>query len=216
MREGAPPQSDEACMLAFGRGDSTAFAELVRRHERALFNYLFRSVRERTRAEELLQETFLRVVRNKNTYRETAKFKTWLFTIARNLCVDESRRAKHRQHASLDAPVTNGATGTTRLDGVPSNDVPTDAQAHGLQLRARLAAAIEALPADQRDVFLMRQLAEMSFGEIAQAIGIGENTAKSRMRYALEKLRLELADVHEVEPVAATSTASSSGSFVHG
>ncbi|MFY0537187.1 sigma-70 family RNA polymerase sigma factor [Nannocystis pusilla] len=94
-RNGRPPEprSDEALMLSFRDGDARAFEELVARHRRGLFNFLLRSVQNRSRAEELLQEVFLRVVRSKDRYERTAKLTTWLYTIARNLCVDESRRA---------------------------------------------------------------------------------------------------------------------------
>jgi RNA polymerase sigma-70 factor (ECF subfamily) len=189
------PRTDEALMLSFRDGDARAFEELVTRHRRGLFNFLLRSVQNRSRAEELLQEVFLRVVRSKDRYEKTAKLTTWLYTIARNLCVDESRRAKFRRTVSLDAPRRGAEDDSPAMvDTVPADQVATDEAAAAPQIRQRLAKAIDVLPEDQREVFLMRQISGLSFKEIGEIVGAPENTVKSRMRYALEKLRQELAD----------------------
>jgi RNA polymerase sigma-70 factor (ECF subfamily) len=189
------PRSDEALMLSFRDGDARAFEELVARHRRGLFNFLLRSVQNRSRAEELLQEVFLRVVRSKDRYERTAKLTTWLYTIARNLCVDESRRAKFRRTTSLDTPRRGvDDEGPAMVETVAADDVPTDDRAAAPQIRQRIARAIDLLPEDQREVFLMRQINGLSFKEIGDIVGAPENTVKSRMRYALEKLRQDLAD----------------------
>lgn len=190
-------------MAAFAGGERTAFAPLVARHQRGVFNFLLRSVQDRSRAEELLQDVFLRVVRSKDRYQPSAKFTTWLYSIARNLAVDESRRAKFRQHKSLDAPQPgrDGAAATPLVASLPAPQVATDDAAEAPALRERLAAAVDALPPDQREVFLLRQISGLSFREIADTVGIPENTVKSRMRYALEKLRHELEDLRAVDPV---------------
>lgn len=188
-------RSDEALMLSFRDGDARAFEELVARHRRGLFNFLLRSVQNRSRAEELLQEVFLRVVRSKDRYERTAKLTTWLYTIARNLCVDESRRAKFRRVVSLDAPRRGQEDDSPAMvETVAAEQVATDEAAAAPQIRERLAKAIAGLPDDQREVFLMRQMSGLSFKEIGDIVGAPENTVKSRMRYALEKLRQELAD----------------------
>lgn len=185
-------------MEAFADGEQTAFEHLVRRHSRGLYNFLLRSVQSSSRAEELLQDVLMRVIRSKQRYRRSAKFTTWMYTIARNLCVDESRRARFRDHESLDAPrQRNGDTRSSMLSSLRADGVPTDARAEGVRLRARLASAVSRLPVDQREVFLMRQLGGLSFREIGEAVGAPENTVKSRMRYALEKLRGELVDLHQ-------------------
>lgn len=189
------PRTDEALMLSFREGDARAFEELVSRHRRGLFNFLLRSVQNRSRAEELLQEVFLRVVRSKDRYEKTAKLTTWLYTIARNLCVDESRRAKFRRTVSLDAPRRGAEDDSPAMvDTVAADQVATDDAAAAPQIRQRMAKAIDGLPDDQREVFLMRQINGLSFKEIGEIVGAPENTVKSRMRYALEKLRQELAD----------------------
>ena len=201
--EGAGGPSDEDLMEAFVGGHAEAFEILVHRHGRALYSFLLRSVNNHARAEELLQEVFLRVIRSKARYRRSAKFSTWMFTIARNLCVDESRRARFRDHESLDAPRRGRpeGEGRTLLSALRSNALPTDTAADAPLLRARLAQAVNRLPSDQREVFLMRQMAGLSFREIGDAVGAPENTVKSRMRYALDKLRQELADVYIGEPI---------------
>ncbi len=192
------PRTDEALMLAFRDGEARAFEVLVVRHRRGLFNFLLRSVRDRHRAEELLQEVFLRVVRSKARYQQTAKFSTWVYTIARNLCVDESRRAKFRRTIPLEAKRGGDGgsnDGVSILDRTSARQPDTDQEAEGPRIQERLATAIQNLPEDQREVFLMRQLGGLSFKEIAEAVDAPENTVKSRMRYALEKIRTELADM---------------------
>lgn len=210
------PRCDEDLMEAFGAGEVLGFEILVARHSRGLYNFLLRSVHNPARAEELLQEVLLRVIRSKHHYRRSAKFATWVYTIARNLCVDESRRARFRDHESLDAPrrFRRGDGSRTLLGSISADQVPTDEGADAPRLRERLAAAVERLPADQREVFLMRQMSGLSFREIGQAVGAPENTVKSRIRYALEKLRRELADLwrgHPLDPEADDEEA-----WVHG
>lgn len=202
--------SDAELMLAFQRGDARAFEELAKRHQRGIYNFVLRSVRERGRAEELLQEVFLRVVRSKDRYERTAKFSTWIYSIARNLCVDESRRARFRDHQSLDAERRgkNGDGGGPMVARLESKSVPTDAAAEAPKLRRRLEDAVAALPEEQREVFVMRQVSGMSFREIGESIGVPENTVKSRMRYALEKLREQLADLRDAQPGAASAATS--------
>lgn len=196
-RPAADGPTDEMLMVSFRQGDAKAFAVLVTRHRRGLFNFLQRSVNNQSRAEELLQEVFLRVIRAKARYEQTARFSTWLYTIARNLCVDESRRAKFRRTVSLDAP-RRGRDGDEResmIEGTAAVQVGVSEQAMGPAIQQRVAAAVDLLPDDQREVFLMRQLGGLSFKEIGEVVGAPENTVKSRMRYALEKLRSELGDL---------------------
>jgi RNA polymerase sigma-70 factor (ECF subfamily) len=189
-------ESDEALMLAYRAGDARAFERLVARHEKPVWNFLRRFVADATAAEDLLQEVFLRVVKSADEWRGAAKFSTWLYTIARNLCVDHARRAVHRNAASLDGPEHAGAEGdATMHDRIASSDPPADALVADRQTKARIDRAIAALPTDQREVFLMREVMEMPFAEIAVAVGASEPTVKSRMRYALEKLREALVEL---------------------
>src|SRR6185503_16637268 len=112
--------SDEGLMLRYQKGDVRAFELLLSRHRRPVFNFVLRYVGEPAHAEDLMQEVFLRVIKGADGYQRQAKFTTWLYTIARNLCVDASRRGKHRRAQSLDAPINReeGADGQTLLDVV--------------------------------------------------------------------------------------------------
>jgi RNA polymerase sigma-70 factor (ECF subfamily) len=189
--------TNEALMLRFRDGDVRAFEILLQRHRHSIFEFILRSVGpwNTTQAEDLTQETFLRVVKQASAYEQRAKFTTWLFTLARNLCIDASRRRKHRKAQSLDS---TDEEGTSLLDRTASAGPAVDRQVIGHQLQARLEEAIAALPEDQREVFLMRESADLSFKEIADVIGVSENTVKSRMRYALEKLRASLGEYQDM------------------
>ena len=185
-------EADEVLMVAYQKGDVRSFEILLTRHRKPVFNFILRFVGSRETAEDLLQETFLRVIKGAEAYQRQAKFTTWLYTIARNLCVDQSRRAKHRKAQSLDAPMNSSAESGTLLDVLPSGEMASDRLAGNKQLHLKLNEALGRLSEEQREVFLMREFLDMPFKEIADVIGVPENTVKSRMRYALEKLRLEL------------------------
>jgi RNA polymerase sigma-70 factor, ECF subfamily len=186
--------SDEGLMLRYQKGEVRAFEILLTRHRRPIFNFILRYVGQPAQAEDLLQEVFLRVIKSADGYQRQAKFTTWLYTIARNLCVDASRRGKHRKAYSLDMPMDQdgGKDGATLLDVVPDKGAGTDRKVLSKELHGKLSAAIGKLSEDQREVFLMREFLDMPFRDIADIVGCPENTVKSRMRYALEKLREEL------------------------
>jgi len=196
-REAAVPlneREDEELMILYGEGDVRAFEILVARHERPLFNFILRSVGRKDIAEELLQETFLRIIRSAPKYQKTAKFTTWAYTIARNLCIDRARKYKKRKEYSLNQTVGNDDDGATFLDNV----VDESAASGGMDLEKkvfldRLKQALDELPEDQREVFVMREFTGLKFREIADILDIPVPTAKSRMRYALEALRAHLA-----------------------
>jgi RNA polymerase sigma-70 factor (ECF subfamily) len=192
-------EADEALMLAYQKGEVRAFEILLTRHRRPIFNFILRFVGARDIAEDLLQETFLRVIKGAANYKRKAKFTTWLYTIARNLCVDQSRRQKHRRAQSLDAPISREVdSGGTLLDVIADEQIPSDRKAVSQQLHKTLHRAIATLSEEQREVFLMREFLDMPFKQIAEVVGAEENTVKSRMRYALEKLRLELDDYKDM------------------
>jgi RNA polymerase sigma-70 factor (ECF subfamily) len=194
--------SDEALMLAFGRGEARAFEVLLARHRKAVYNFILRSVIDRALAEDLLQETFLRVVKGREAYEKQAKFKTWLFTIARNLCVDASRRGKHRRAQSLDAPLDGTEASATLLEVTADRRAAVDRSVIGKQLGERIQSAVDELVPEQREVFVLREVMDLSFKEIAEIVGCPENTVKSRMRYALEKLREQLEEYRDLAQAA--------------
>jgi RNA polymerase sigma-70 factor (ECF subfamily) len=185
-------EADEDLMVRYQQGEVRAFEVLLGRHRKSVFNFILRYVGDKETAEDLLQETFMRVIKGADAYKRQAKFTTWLYTIARILCVDQTRRRKHRKHASLDAPMGVDDDSGTLLDVVPSSEMASDRKSVNKQLYQRLQGAIGALSEEQREVFLMREFLDMPFKQIADVVGVPENTVKSRMRYALEKLRLDL------------------------
>lgn len=190
-------QHDDSDLLrAYSGGDVSAFEVLLARHRRPLFNFLLRSVREPARAEDLLQDVFLRIIQNAADFQGQAKFTTWMYTIARNLCVDHARKMSHRRHASLDASPP-GEDNSPLIARLANQDPSPDRTAAAPQLREQIARAVEALPEEQREVFLMRQLHGLGFAEIASVVGVSENTVKSRMRYALERLQDSLAQFED-------------------
>ena len=190
--------SDESLMLRYRDGDVRAFEVLVTRHRKPIYNFILRFVRDAAQAEDVLQETFLRVIKGADAYERQAKFTTWLYTIARNLCVDAARRGKHRNAASLDAPVNNSDDSAALIDLVSDGKAGVDRQAIGKELQARIKQAIEQLPDEQREIFLLREVSDLQFNEIAKIVGCPENTVKSRMRYALEKLREALEEYRDL------------------
>jgi|SRR5450432_1828667 RNA polymerase sigma-70 factor (ECF subfamily) len=190
-------QTDEQLMQAYREGNPRAFELLLARHERKVWAFLRRSVGDATLAEDLLQEVFLRVIKagaDRVDWKGEAKFTTWVYAIARNLCIDHARRAVHRDARSLDAP-TRDEGDETLHDRLPDAARDAEGLASDGQVRARVDAAVAALPPDQREVFLLREVMDMPFAEIATVVGAPEPTVKSRMRYALERLREALDDL---------------------
>ncbi|MDB4940639.1 MAG: putative Ecf-type polymerase sigma factor [Labilithrix sp.] len=193
-----PP--DEVLVVRFQGGDRAAFAMLVRRYQTGLFNFALRSMRERTAAEDIVQEAFVRVAQNAIDFKADARFSTWVYTIVRNLCIDQARKNVHRRHPSLDEPRRgedgDGPTlGERTADKHGRADVERSIDAE--RMKTRILAAIDDLPDDQREVYLMREISNLKFKDIAEITGVPENTVKSRMRYALERLQEALAEFEE-------------------
>jgi RNA polymerase sigma-70 factor, ECF subfamily len=181
---------DEELMQRYQAGDVRAFEVLLRRHRAALHAFLARLTGDRARAEDLSQETWLRIVASAARWERRARFTTWAFGIARNLAVDEARRAVHRAVEPLGAPGEGARPrGEALADGAPG----PDRGAESALLRPRLEAALAALPLEQREVFVLREYAGVPFAGIAEITGAPLPTVKSRMRYALEGLRASLA-----------------------
>ncbi len=197
----AQERTDEELLAAYQQGDPGAFEALLRRHRAPLFTFLLRMLGERERAEDLAQETFLRIVKGAQAWEHRARFQTWLFTIARNLCVDQSRRDRFRRADSLDAQGPGDEP--AMVDSVPGREIDPGRGAESARLRPVLQRALLSLPAEQREVFILREQAGVPFREIAEIQGVNENTVKSRMRYALEGLRKALAAAGISEETAA-------------
>jgi len=173
--------SDSALMMRYRDGDATAFETLYGRHRGPLFRYLLRQIGNQQYAEDVFQEVWSRIIRNRQNYRPTAKFTTYMYHIARNCSVDHFRRRGNQQKLATEQDeVVQAATATT---GDPV------AAAEASDARAALTAALNELPAEQREVFLLREEGGLTLDEIGSVVGSGRETVKSRLRYALGKLR---------------------------
>ena len=142
-------------MRQFQKGQVRAFEILLERHQAPVYRFVFRFVADREVARDLVQEVFLRVVARRDSFERRSKFTTWLYTIARNLCIDHHRRMQHRRHQSLDSPARE--EGMSLLERLDSGKTPPDESAHQRRLRGHIGRAIEALGHDQKEVFLLRE-----------------------------------------------------------
>jgi RNA polymerase sigma-70 factor (ECF subfamily) len=175
--------TDEELMLAYGAGDASAFETLYGRHRAPLFRFMLHQVREHGTAEELYQDVWQRVIVARARYRPEARFSTWLYQIAHNRLTDHWRALQHRPPAPADA--------SERTEREPDPQTP-ERQLSAFEERRRLQLALAELPEDQREVVLLRLEQELSLEQIGLITGVGRETVKSRLRYALDKLRQRL------------------------
>jgi RNA polymerase sigma-70 factor (ECF subfamily) len=190
--------TDEALMIRFQTGERSAFALLVKRYQGPLYNFALRHLRSTSTAEEVVQDAFMRLVQNAADFKHEARFSTWMFTIVRNLCIDQLRKRALRKHPSLDeAKRADEGDGPTLGEQTADKKADVERGAVSTQIRERVLAAVDELPDEQREVFLMREVSNLPFKEIAAIVGIPENTVKSRMRYALERLQAALSEFEE-------------------
>jgi RNA polymerase sigma-70 factor (ECF subfamily) len=179
--------ADEALMLAYAAGDARAFERLYARHRGGLYRFLTRMTGRPAVAEELYQETWKRVIEARTRYQPTAKFSTWLYQIAERLAIDAGRRHHVQREVSSERVVDGEVVTVDFADGADPATLVAEADANG-----RLRAAIEALPEDQRAALLLHVDGELTLEAIAELKGTGRETIKSRIRYALNKLRQQL------------------------
>ena len=175
--------TDEALMLAYGAGDVGAFQTLYARHRGPLFRHLSRQLRDTSLAEEFFQDTWQRVIAARQGWKPEAAFGTWLYRIAHNRLNDHWRASKHRPAAPHDAD--------ERTARVPDPDTP-ERQLSEFEQRRRLQLAMDELPPEQREVLLLRLEQELTLEEIGEITGVGRETVKSRLRYAMDRLRTRL------------------------
>jgi RNA polymerase sigma factor (sigma-70 family) len=177
--------SDEELMLRYGKGDAGAFEALYRRHRLPLYRFLLRQVGNAESAEELFQDLWMRVVNSRGRYEVRAKFTSWVYAIAHNRLMDFYRangRASFLSHEESESV----------LEDLPAGEIAADLRLDRKRAVERLLAALGELPDAQREAFLLQQESELSIEEIAAATGVGPETAKSRLRYAVAKLRASL------------------------
>lgn len=178
-------KTDEALMLAYAEGDLLAFEILYRRHRGMLYRFLLRSLQHRADADELFQETWSRLIGARERYRPEAKFTTWLLQIAHNLVVDRFRR--QRPQASVEE-----TEAVLRNLDAPDTEQPERVLSE-FEQRRRLQLALEDLPEEQRVAFLLRIESGLGLEEIGEITGAGRETVKSRLRYALARIRARFA-----------------------
>lgn len=175
--------SDEALMLAYAAGDAMAFEQLYARHRGKLYRYLLRQLRDNALADELFQDVWQRVISARAGWAPDAGFATWLYTIAHHRLGDHWRSLKHRPSAPADAD--------ERMARVADPDTPERVLSE-FERRRQLQLALDDLPEEQREVLLLRLEQELTLEEIGDVTGVGRETVKSRLRYAMDKLRARL------------------------
>ena len=173
-----PAAADSALMLRYKEGDVEAFETLYRRHNDALYRYLLRLCRHRDTADDLFQEVWGKIIKARERYRPTAKFTTFLYRVAHNCFIDHIRRNKRHQNTADIEP-------DTQRNPAEGPDVETERSL----ARRRLESALRDLPDEQRDVFLLHEEGGLSLDQIAHVTGVNRETIKSRLRYAVNKLR---------------------------
>jgi len=181
----AGPPDDSELMLRYQRGDTAAFQTLYERHKGPLYRYFMRQVGDGQTASDLFQETWTKIIGARRRYQPTAKFTTYMYKVAHNCTVDHLRKLGRNPAADPAQQVD------PELAPATAN---TESATVAIQLRERFARALAELPEEQRSAFLLREEGGLSLAEIAQTTGVPEETAKSRLRYAVKKLRAVLAD----------------------
>jgi RNA polymerase sigma factor (sigma-70 family) len=176
--------SDESLMLAYAAGDAASFERLYQRHRGKLYRFLARQLHGNgALADEMFQDVWQRVISARQGWKPDAAFSTWLYRIAHNRLADHWRALQHRPPAPDDAD--------ERTERMPDHDTP-ERQLSEFEERRRLQLALDELPEEQREVILLRLEQELSLEEIGEMTGVGRETVKSRLRYAMDKLRQRL------------------------
>ena len=185
--------SDEALMLQFQQGDVKSFEVLVKRWEKPLLNHCYRMINEVALAEDLRQEIFLRVYRSAKTYQPRAKFSTWLYRIATNLCLDTLAKQQRRKEVPISEYLESESDDLDNGFICPSRK-PEDA-AVSKEIKNHVRLALARLPEEQRVVVVMRHYDELKFHEIAEILGCPVSTVKSRMAAGMQRLSQMLSHI---------------------
>ena len=182
---------DAVLMLRVKRGDRAAFAELVGKYRQPLFNFVFRTLRDETETEDVAQNTFLQVWKSRSRYERTAKFSTWLFTIARNLCLNEIRRRSRHPAESLEETHAEHDDQPSRQYEDKKVFLPTENVLHS-ELARKIEEALAELPENQRTAILLCRQDEVSYEEIAEILGCSLSATKSVIHRGRETLKEKL------------------------
>ncbi len=174
-------------MLRYAAGDARAFDALYAAHKGGLWRFIRRSVKDAAAADDVFQECWSRVIAHRGNYRPEARFATWLYRIAHNCCMDHWRKTLRRDaREAADDDSVLAAADDERLDPL--------AETLGAESAARLTAALEGLPQEQRATFLLYVEGGLSIAEIGETTGVKQETAKSRLRYAAARLKIALGE----------------------
>jgi len=182
---------DAALMLRAKRGDRAAFAELVEKYKQPVMNFVFRSLRDEIEAEDLAQNVFLQAWKSRSRYRQTAKFSTWLFTIARNLCLNEIRRRSRHPAESIEEAHAEHEDQPRQQYEDKSQIAPPEKLLHG-ELAQKIEEALAELPENQRTAILLCRQDELSYEEIAGVLGCSLSATKSLIHRGRETLKEKL------------------------
>ena len=188
--------SDEELMKQFQQGAVVAYDILMDRYEEPLKHYIYKFVKEWQEAEDILQETFMRVFRNRHSYRPVAKFSTWLYTIAGNLARSEYRKRKRRNVTSIQS--VNRDNEEYEMD-LPDETYSPDEDAQGAVQEDHIQRALMEIPEEFREVVVLRDIQHLSYKEIAEITGLPMGTVKSRINRGRSKLQDLLEEVYEPE-----------------
>ena len=183
--------ADGELMRRVKRGDATALAELVDRYQQPVINFIGRTLQDFTEAEDVAQNVFIQVFKSAQRYQETAKFTTWLFTIARNLCLNELRRRARHPAEPMEASPTGAEDAPARQYADRGATGPTEALLRG-ELEQKVEEAIADLPENQRTALLLCREEELSYEEIAEVLGCSLSATKSLIHRARETLKARL------------------------
>jgi RNA polymerase sigma-70 factor (ECF subfamily) len=182
---------DAALMLRVKQGDTAAFTELVEKYKQPVINVIYRTLRDATEAEDLAQNVFVQVYKSADRYRITAKFTTWLFTIARNLCLNEIRRRSRHPADSLDATHPDQDDQPLHQFEDKNTFSPPDKLLQG-ELEQKIEQALAQLPENQRTAVLLCRQDELSYEEIAGVLGCSLSATKSLIHRGRETLKEKL------------------------
>lgn len=185
--------TDEDLMSQFQSGSVAAFNILVERYSERLMHYLYGFLGDMRRCEDLLQETFLRVYRNRHSYRRIAKFSTWLYTIAGNLARSEYRKRKRRRLYSIQSVNRDNEEYEMQL---PDESFSPDRHAESTIQDKHIQQALNEIPASFREVVVLRDVQQLAYDEIAEITGLPMGTVKSRINRGRTKLQALLKDVY--------------------
>ena len=187
----ANPDPDAVLMLRVKRGDREAFELLVDKYKQPVTNLIYRTLGDATEAEDLAQNVFVQVYKSAHRYQVSAKFTTWLFTIARNLCLNEIRRRSRHPADSLDAPHPEHEDQPLRQFEDAKTFSPPDALLHG-ELEQKIQQALSELPENQRLAILLCRQDELSYEDIARVLGCSLSATKSLIHRGRETLKQKL------------------------